>query len=392
MERDRKADFRTKGEDSNMRILGVERSQGACNHYRVVQPLYKLKQNKLADILTIHPQNAENYDFVLDKIMEAEIIFCQRPADDSWYNLIKSAQKAGKIIVVDYDDNPFETSPWNPSYKYYGTEERFYKFDDGREVALWADGENGFDIETNIRRRDLFRAAFKKSDMVTCTTPILADTFKKINPNVKVLPNLIDFDMWTQEHEFKKNKIRIGWQGGASHYEDLYMVAPAIREIIKKHKNVTFVFFGDMRFHGLFKDLPQDQIEWHSWVQHVAYPYKMQTLNLDIGICPLIDNVFNRNKSAIKYYEYSAINVPTVASDISPYSEVIDDGKDGLLVKDGEWVLALEGLIKDTGARNKMAQLAYDNVRENHNADTKAHLWHDAFQDVMKRDGEILEV
>lgn len=375
-----------------MRILGLERGQGACNHYRIVQPLYKLKQQGLAEILTIHPQNAESLEFVTEKILEADVILFQRPADDKWFNLLKIAQKHGKIIVVDYDDNPFETSPLNPAYKWYGTKSVLFKWPDGREDILWQDGVDGFNIEANITRRDYFRASFKRADMVSTTTSILQDTFKEINKNTVVLPNLIDIGLFPQI-ECVKKEIRVGWQGGVSHYEDLFMVSLAIKEIIKKYENVKFVFFGDTRFYGLFKDIPQDRIEWHSWVQNVAYPYKLATLNLDIGICPLIDNVFNRAKSAIKYLEYSAIGVPTIASDMPPYSKVITDGKDGILADEDEWFNAIEGLVNDKIKRNVLVKNAFENIKENHSADKFAYLWRDMYEKVLKQDVvEMMEI
>jgi len=295
-----------------MKILGFERSVGAANHYRVVQPLYKLQQHKLADILTLHPQNAMDLEFVTQKIIETDIILFQRPQDDRWFNFLKIAQKHGKIIVADYDDHPYNVSPLNPAYRYYGTTNVQFKWPDGKVDMLWIDGENGFSIEDNITRQDYFRAAFKRSDMVSTTTPILQENFLKINKNTVVLPNLVDFDLYPQV-ECVKKEVRIGWQGGNSHYEDLFMVSKAIKKIIKKYKNVKFVFFGDMSIAGLFKDVPKDRIEWHNWVKYVAYPYKLATLNLDIGLCPVIDNEFNRSKSAIKYLEYSVMKIPTIA-------------------------------------------------------------------------------
>ena len=375
-----------------MRILGLERSQGACNQYRIVQPLYKLHQHKLADILTIHPDNATDMDFITEKIIEAEIILFQRPTDETWLNFIKVAREHGKFIVADYDDDPFNTSPWNPAYRFYGVKNVYHKTDMGDIIPLWEAGQEGFSIEENIKRRDCFRVSFKKCDMVSCTTPILAETFKKINPNTAVLPNLLDFDLFPQV-EMVKKEIRIGWQGGSSHYEDLYMMSKAIKEILKKHDNVKFIFFGDMRFYGLFKDIPEDRIEWHSWLAFKAYPYKLACLNLDIGLCPIVDNIFNRNKSAIKYFEYSAMKLATIASNMPPYSPVIQDKRDGLLVGPDGWVEAMEMLIRDKELRNKLTKNAYDNVFENHNADTKAHLWTDAYNTLLKQDvTELAEV
>ncbi len=375
-----------------MKILGFERGTSACNHYRVLQPLYKLHQHKMADILTIHQGNGADLGFVTQKIMEADIIMFQRPQDDRWFDFIKIAQKCGKIMVVDYDDHPFIVSPLNPAYRHYGTKEVHFEWPDGNITALWKDRENGFFIEENITRQDYFIAAFKRADMVSTTTPILQEIFLKLNKNSIVLPNLIDFDLFPQL-ECVKKEIRIGWQGGASHYEDLYMIVPAIKKILEKYDNVKFIFLGDSRFHGLFKGIPQERLEWHNWVKHEAYPLKLITLNLDIGLCPLIDNEFNRNKSAIKFFEYSAVKIPTIASDIPPYSPVMTHGKDGLLIDDNNWFEAMEELILDADKRKRLAGNAYDNVFENHNADKKAHLWRDAFEGLLKKDvASLLEV
>lgn len=368
-----------------MRILGIERDNTACNHYRVLQPLYKMREQGLADILTIFERDFQNIDYATQKIMEADIVVFQRPASEDWLNFVKICQKMGKIIVCDYDDNPFETSPLSPAYAWLGTQEVLWQWEDGISEMLWKDKEYNFDIERNIRTRDLFRLNFKRADLITTTTPILQETFKQINKNVAVLPNLVDFSLFPKCDMVKK-EVRIGWQGGSSHYEDLHMVYKAIKEVVLKHDNVKFVYFGDMRFRGLFKDLPENKIEFHTWVQHIAYPYKLATLNLDIGICPLIDNVFNRNKSAIKYFEYSVIGAATLASCIPPYSDVINDGRDGLLVKDNEWVDALEAVVKDSDGRKLVASRAYENVYENHNADKFAHLWKNAYDEVLKRD------
>jgi len=375
-----------------MKILGFERSVGAANHYRVVQPLYKLQQHKLADILTLHPQNAMDLEFVTQKIIETDIILFQRPQDDRWFNFLKIAQKHGKIIVADYDDHPYNVSPLNPAYRYYGTTNVQFKWPDGKVDMLWIDGENGFSIEDNITRQDYFRAAFKRSDMVSTTTPILQENFLKINKNTVVLPNLVDFDLYPQV-ECVKKEVRIGWQGGNSHYEDLFMVSKAIKKIIKKYKNVKFVFFGDMSIAGLFKDVPKDRIEWHNWVKYVAYPYKLATLNLDIGLCPVIDNEFNRSKSAIKYLEYSVMKIPTIASNVPPYSPVIKDKNVGLLVNDDQWFQAMEQLVKDKELRLKLGKNAYDNVYENYNIDKEIHLWANAYEKLLKRNvAELLEV
>jgi glycosyltransferase involved in cell wall biosynthesis len=369
-----------------IRVLGIERDKGGCNHYRIVQPLYKLLNHKLANILTIHEGNAFDPKFVTEKMIEANILVIHRPADEKWFKLIKVAQKYGKFIVADYDDDPFNTSPWNPSYRWYGIQEVSYKNEDGTEIPLWIDGENGFSIETNVQRRDTFRATFKNVDMVSVTTDILKDTFSKINKNTVVLPNLIDTSLFCPLEMKKTKEVRIGYTFGYSHYEDFYMVSKHLKSLVKKHANVKLVFLGDSGFHGLFKDVPEDRIEWHNWTSNAVYPWKLRTLNLDIGICPIVDNVFNHNKSSIKWMEFSALRIPTIASDVPPYNVSITNGKDGLLVKEDDWEFALTELVLNKKMRNKIGKNAYDNILEKHNADKSAYLWLDAYEGLLKKD------
>lgn len=367
-----------------MRILGIERDETACNQLRVLQPLYKLRQHGLADCLTLgdwelHTENA------VQKVIESDIILFQRPASEEWFRFIKLCQKHGKIIVTDYDDDPFNTHPMNPYYKFVGTKEFAYKWPTGEVDMLWEDGVT-IDIERNIIRNDLFRSSFRKADLVTTTTPILEGFFKTLNKNTAVLPNLVDF-YYYQKPEFVKREIRIGYQGGTSHYEDIYVIKDMLTKVMKKYDNVKFVYLGESRFNKLFQDIPSSKKEMHGWVKFISYPYKLQLLNLDIGICPLVDNVFNRNKSSIKWMDYSTVGAATIASDIPPYSETITNGQDGLLVKDNkQWEEALCELIEDKHKRLKLAENAYENVYENHNADKKAHLWRDAYEKILNQE------
>lgn len=367
-----------------MRILGIERDKLACNYYRVLLPLGKMAEQNLAEVDFIEDGPDLCTDEALAKVLTSDVILFHRPASVEWFEFIKVCQVNGKTIIADYDDDPFNTSPWNPYYKYVGVEEFYYEWPDGRKQYLWKDGVDDFDIEANIVRRDMFWACFKKADMVSTTTPILQGFLGKINKNTQVLPNLVDFDFFPK-CEFVKKEIRIGWQGGSSHYEDLYMIKDDLIKLLNKHKNVKFVYLGDVRFKGLFKDVNPDQIEWHFWTPHIVYPYKMATVNLDIGLCPIVDNVFNRNKSAIKWMEYSVLGASTIASDIPPYSEVMNEQTGILCGKDG-WFEAMDSLVRDKEKRNKLAKNAYDDVYENHNINKKAHLWANAYDKVLKQE------
>jgi glycosyltransferase involved in cell wall biosynthesis len=90
-------------------------------------------------------------------------------------------------------------------------------------------------------------------------------------------------------------------------------------------------------------------------------------LDCDINLCPLVDNAFNRCKSAIKWYEASVMPTPeaTLAQDTAPYQE-IQDGKTGLLFKTpAEFVEKLSLLIEDAQLRKKLGEGARKWVMNN---------------------------
>jgi glycosyltransferase involved in cell wall biosynthesis len=350
-----------------------------------------LGDSKLAEVAMTHEYQLGS-EQALEASLWADLVVMHRPSSEEWFKFIKLMQKYGKVFVADYDDNPFKTSPLNPGYQYFGTSPVEYVWPDGKKEWLWHEdmisgtGKKIFNIERNISFLETFRANFKKADMVTCTTEELANEFRSINPNTVVLPNVVTPEWYPAIPSWDKKEIRIGWQGGASHYEDLFFIQPVIVDVLKKLDNVKFVYFGDMRFKKIFDGCDQSKIEWHHWVSHDVYPYKLSLLNCDIGLCPLVDNEFNRSKSAIKWMEYSMVGMATIASNIPPYSTVIEHDKTGLLCAEDtkEWYDAIELLVKSKSKTYAMAGSAKEQVMLHHNIQKKAHLWYEAYQKLLK--------
>ena len=101
------------------------------------------------------------------------------------------------------------------------------------------------------------------------------------------------------------------------------------------------------------------------------YPTKLADLGLDIGLCPLKESEFNRNKSCIKFYEYAMVGTCAIASDVLPFSEEPVTKMD-----------QLEKLIADKDFRESETKRQYDWVMENRNMDTKWKLWEQAYKSI----------
>ena len=96
-----------------------------------------------------------------------------------------------------------------------------------------------------------------------------------------------------------------------------------------------------------------------------------------IALIPLDDCPFNRCKSAIKFFDYCQAGVPCVCSAVTPYVEVIDDTRNGLLCGDGreEWVEAIRSLVLDAKQRAAMGQAARESCLKHHNLKLTAAAW-----------------
>jgi glycosyltransferase involved in cell wall biosynthesis len=99
----------------------------------------------------------------------------------------------------------------------------------------------------------------------------------------------------------------------------------------------------------------------------------MMSQQLDIAIAPLKDMEFNYYKSPIKFLEYSAMKVPTVAAKIPPYSDIIKNEKTGMLYNTPEeFYKAVLRLIEAPYARKNLAENAYKFVKGNYDARKRA--------------------
>lgn len=335
-----------------LKLLSITRDPGACTHIRLRQIVNEIEKKNLAKVW--------QFD-VKDNIPEAEKIFNDGAyhADIIWFgrniseNIINSAeelQKLGKKIILDLDDNVFDISPWSAHYETFGTEEVSI---DGK--AVWKDKIN-INIPANRARQEQYKKFLSIASAVSVTTPVLMDQYKPYAKKIFVFPNAIDMKAWDCKQTLQRdpNKIRIFWQGGVSHYEDFWEIIEVIPEITKKYPQVQWVMMGASWEH-FWKDIPKDRYEYLDWVHIEGYPYRMQLVGADIGICPLRDTSFNRCKSSIKYYEHAALGIPTVASNMSPYADDIEDGKTGYLASSkDEWIEKLSRLIEDPVERNRI--------------------------------------
>lgn len=215
------------------------------------------------------------------------------------------------------------------------------------------------------------------SDYLICSTEFIKENLLKVFPdkNVFVVKNSIDFDIYdnlepSKTFETKKDGvIRIGYTGCGNHSGDLELVKEPILALLSEFENLEFIL--PMPFES-WADVEHPRVlNANRWVSLDKYPSMIKGWEMDIGIAPLMDHNGNRAKSNLRWLEYSALKIPTVASNIYPFKNSIKDGKDGVICKNdsNSWYEALKGLILDKGRRASIGENAYKKVKKDYNMD-----------------------
>jgi len=273
-------------------------------------------------------------------------------ANNQWFH----ATGERKAFITEIDDNIFDVPSYNiASHPYHPNSE-----------MEWVANEQ-----------------IKLSDALICSTQFLVDKIRAMYPDkpVYLVPNSLDFDIWdnvnpgTDLPKKEPGEIRIGYTGCSNHRGDLDMIKDAICAILKEFPHVKFILTPQPEPGGLFmgwEGVPNIGVV-TKWVPIDEYPNFVAGWDLDIGVAPLRDNDFNRAKSNLRFLEYSALKVPTVASRVYPFKNSIRHGVDGIICNNSqEWYEALKSLIVDSGRRTQLGKQAYERVRKDFNMETTA--------------------
>lgn len=380
-----------------------ERYPGACSYYRITTPFSQLEKLGFADVF-IDKEGHFFGDLPMKLMFQSDYcLLYSLQGDDALHQVetlkkirpakVEDVWKYPPTIIYDVDDNADFVHFMNETFVHLGVRSypdgKFlepssndeqtvlsFKWDDGEEEVMWKDREtiagNGlrFDIKRNLDTMKVRHKIIRTCHGATVSTPALASYFKEVigQPNVHVYPNTVVLD----DYEFfnvkrKNDKVRILWQGSVSHYLDWYRMKDAIATISKKYEDkITWVIYGT-KFDFIHKAIPEHMFEYCPWTPYDAYKLRRGLLNIDINLCPLADNVFNRCKSAIKWYEASIWDNPeaTLAAKVEPYYE-IENGKTGLLyTTEQEFIDKLSALIENAELRKTLGNNAKKWVMNN---------------------------
>jgi glycosyltransferase involved in cell wall biosynthesis len=107
---------------------------------------------------------------------------------------------------------------------------------------------------------------------------------------------------------------------------------------------------------------------------------------MDIGIMPVPDEPWARGKSGYKLIQYGACGLPVVASPVGVNSEIVENGRTGLLVRSPEeWRKSLDRLLASPDLRQRMGAAGRERIVDHYSLAVHAPRLVDLFRSVAAR-------
>jgi glycosyltransferase involved in cell wall biosynthesis len=385
---------------SKIRILAIPSDKHGVGKFRMMDPFVFISDKHSEDIHVDISYNAEDRD---DYFLNYDIVvfhtFIHQTNHEHNIKRINWLKSKGIITVMDIDDLWF-VDQRHPMY---------------HVIKMNKVGEMKIDM-------------LKAVDYVSTTTPIFAKTIKdklKVS-NVVVFPNAVNEDEpQFQNKPIQSDKVRFGWLGGSSHLHDLELLSNGISSTYNLFKDkVQFVLCGfDTRgsvtvidqsgkqqqrpiqptetvwykYEGFFTDNFKvlsseyknylgtftqgdyndiDEPYRRRWTKDIN-SYATNYNTFDVSLAPLVDSVFNANKSQLKVIEAGFFKKAIIASDVDPFTidliSAVDEGKfndkgNALLVgskkNHKDWAKHMKRLVENPNMIEDLGNRLYETVKD----------------------------
>jgi len=396
---------------SRIKILAIPSDKHGVGKFRILDPYKFIAENYGEEIHVDITYNADDRD---DYFLNYDIVvfhtFIHQTNHEHNKERIKWLKSKGIKVIMDIDDLWF-------------VDQRHPMFHTVKASKI---GEMKVDL-------------MKTVDYVTTTTPIFAKTIKeRIGlKNVLIFPNAVNEDEPQFKKDLTKSELtRFGWLGGSSHLYDLELMASGISSIHNSHKGkAQFVLCGfDLR--GTVTEIDKNtnqqrqrpiqphETVWYKYEKFFTDDYKVLTnqykdyLNLftekpeytdinepyrrrwtkeintyatnyntfDVSLAPLVDSLFNANKSQLKIIEAGFFKKAVIASDVQPYTldiiSAVEEGKfndkgNALVVgskkNHKDWAKHMKRLIESPNMIEDLGNRLYETVKDKYSLKNVCH-------------------
>ncbi|MCT3133216.1 glycosyltransferase [Lactococcus lactis] len=305
-------------------IDGVENQIPQCTRYRVINKAEQLRSFS-HEVWTV---NASDFQMGYAEYA-SQIIIYRTPYSEQFKQLIELAHKYNKPVFYDIDDLVYDTS--------YTDQLDYVKTLGKEEKEAYDSGVRSYGKLMELCDAFITSTTDLKNELLKLGKPVYLNRNLASEELISISEQAIDKTIKD------KKKIKIGYfSGSITHNENFDLIRSAILKILKEFPQTELHLVGHLTIPDEMKNYKKQLIV-HDFLDWTLLPSLVA--EMDINLAPLVDNVFNRAKSEIKWLEAALVGVTTVASDIGSFSEIITNETTGVLVADGMWYEQLKDLI-----------------------------------------------
>ena len=241
-----------------------------------------------------------------------------------------------------------------------------YDFDD----ALQWDWGAGGRLRRIAPKAPKALVAAQTADRVVAGNPQLADWAADHNRDVVMIPSCVDPARYRRKTDYVVgDPPRLGWIGSADNEVYLNLVAPALQEVHRR-TGARLTLIGTTRPRLGALEAMIDRVAWSESGQYALLS------ELDVGLAPVPDELYERGKSGYKLLQYAAAGTPLVASPVGVNREILSAF--GMPAAEGadEWLDAVLDLItRPAQARERLGNRAREVTELEYSFDSLLPRW-----------------
>lgn len=289
----------------------------AASRYRVLNYIPHLNEHGVETTVSLYPRNPVEIMGFLGRLPEYDCLFLQRKRFRG--ALLALVRKRARKIIYDFDDS-----------------------------VMYRNSRAG-DPHSKTRMKrfgDMVRA----SDFVIAGNRFLMEQTLPFTKKVDVLPTALDAGRYiAKDYSENKERVTIGWIGdhGSIHYME--KMKPVFETIGRSYRQAELSIVCDV-----FIDCRDIPVIKKVWSQETEIA---DLRDMDIGLMPLMNDLWSEGKCGLKILQYFGVGVPAVCTPVGVNKDVVKDGVAGFYANTAdEWVDRLSKLIEDAGLRRRMGE------------------------------------
>jgi 2-polyprenyl-3-methyl-5-hydroxy-6-metoxy-1,4-benzoquinol methylase len=256
----------------------------ATSYYRGWGPLRRLTKSHDVRLIDAHDK-----ELSWDLVMQADLVFLQRPSTDLEIRLMEVAKHCNVPTIIDYDDDYLHIPQTNPRHELYADPHRV---------------------------EQIKRAVKMATQVWTSTVSIKENLVLNTGTDRKkfhVIPNAVDdemFSLMVSGADLKDRDV-ILWRGGDTHVADIEPYIDAMAQAYNNYPQFKWAFMGAAP-QSFLAQIDCERIMLFEWRDVMEYFHMILELKPRVTIVPWEFNPFNNGKSNCSWLESTIAGAATI--------------------------------------------------------------------------------